>query len=74
MSRRDGSSPRFLRESLDEVEGPVTTEEEVDEAAWERSEAVDYAMCLLALQFFSHPQALDASNSLYTIDDDRPVE
>lgn len=66
--------PSSKRKSLDEAECPVTTEEKVDEDAWEGSRAVKHAMRLMTLPFFSHLRALLASNSHYALENDEPME
>lgn len=52
----------------------MKTEKKADEAAWERSDAVDHALRLLTLQFLSFLHALLAGTSLYALDDDRLSE
>lgn len=47
MARSNGFSPRFLRESLDGIAPAERTEEEVDNAAWERPANVSHATRLL---------------------------
>lgn len=65
---------RSQRASLREVSGLVATEERVDRAARERSEADDHAMRLLTSQFFSYLHALLVNSSLYSLDHDRLLE
>lgn len=56
------------------LERPVRTEEGVDKASRERSEAADLAMGLLAILFFSHLHALLVNSSLYSLNDVRLLE
>lgn len=70
VSRSDVFLPGGQRTSIDGVRHPVTTEVEIEKAAWERFKAMDPAMDLLNLQFFSHFRALLDRRSLYTLDND----
>lgn len=74
MSRGDGFSSLYQPESLDEVERVVTTEREMDEAAWDDFRAVEHRMHSLHLQLFSHLDALLGSNSLYAFNSDKLLE
>lgn len=47
----------------------MKTDQEVGKAAYKRSGAVDHAMRLLTMQFFSHIHTLLGKHSLYTFDD-----
>lgn len=56
------------------MEGPVNDEEEVDKAAWKRSETVDHAMGLLTLHFFNHLHVLLENSMLYAVKHDSLAE
>lgn len=52
----------------------MRAEEKAEKAVRERSGAVDYAMCPLNSQFFSHLHALLGSVNLYSLDDEELLE
>lgn len=72
-SRSGGLFPYSQRESLDGMEQPVTAENEANEAGRERSGALDHVVRLLTPQFFSHLHAIPASKSMYSLDDEKPL-
>lgn len=74
VSRSDCFSSVSQRTSLDGMGQPVKTEAKVDEAARERSAAVDCALRLSASQFYSHLHTLIGKSSLYTLGDDKCFE
>lgn len=49
----------------------MTTEEKVDNSAWERFGASDHTVSLLTLQFFSRLHAHIAHKSLCTLDEEK---
>lgn len=63
----NGFSLRYQRKLLDRVDGAVTKNEGMDEAAWEPSQAVYYAISLLTLQFCIYLRALFINESIYTL-------
>lgn len=73
-TRSDSFSPRFQCESVNGVEGPMTSKDKRGMAARESPGAADHATRLLTLQFSSLLHGLFASSGLYTLDDDKPLE
>lgn len=62
------------QESFDSVEGLVTSEEEIDKAAWKRSESAHHVMCLLTLRFFKDLHGFLGKNPLYASENDKIFE
>lgn len=60
-------SPFSERESFHDVKAPVASEEEVEEAAVERSGIADYVMRLLTSEIFNHLQGLPGDRKLYVL-------
>lgn len=56
------------------MKSPVTTDEEVNKSAWERSNAANHTMRLLTMQFFGHLHALFGSDSSHILDDNNLLE
>lgn len=76
-SQEDGFSPHPQREPFDSVEDAVSSEVEVDKAAWVRSETADDAMRTLTLKSFIHLHALLGSSTdctLYALDNGKLFE
>lgn len=52
----------------------MKTEKKLEKPALGRFRAVDHAVLFLLLQLFSHLHALLVTNSLYNLDDDKPLK
>lgn len=74
VMQSDRSSLCCQRHSLNAAEGPVTEEDKKEMATCKRSEAVQHAMSLLSLQYFSSLHAVLARDSLNTLAFDKFLE
>lgn len=63
-------SPLSQQESVDDVGSPVSREQKIDKAAWERSENADHAMRQLTLEFFKDLHDLLGNNTFYALEND----
>lgn len=70
-SRKNAFLPLPQRESFDCMEGPVSDEEQVQNAAWNRPETVSSAMSLLTSELVKHLRGLPGNSTLFALKSDK---
>lgn len=73
-SRKDGFSSLIQQESLDGLEGTVSSEEKVDKAGRKHLRTAANAKPVLTLKFFKHLHGLLENYTLYTLEHDNLFE